>query len=79
MNVFEQIENKIRAKVLNMISFDSIRPWGGFIVVNEEQAQEFAYVYFEGSNLDRLSVAGKLSPKILLVKPGARLFLQCRH
>lgn len=36
---------------------------------DEEQAQEFANVYFDDFNQDMLRVAGKLSPKILIVKP----------
>lgn len=76
MTIFEQIEKEIRAKGLSIASFDFERPWGGFFVIDEEQAQEFANVYFEGFNVDKLRVAGKLSPKILLVKPGARLSWQ---
>jgi mannose-6-phosphate isomerase len=30
-------------------------------VIDEEQAQEFANIYFEGFNVDMLRVAGKLS------------------
>lgn len=76
MTIFVQIEKEIRAKGLKIASFDFERPWGGFFVIDEEQAQEFANVYFEGFNVDKLRVAGKLSPKILLVKPGARLSWQ---
>lgn len=79
MTKFEQIKNEIRAKGLSIASFDFERPWGGFFVIDEEQAQEFANVYFEGFTIDKLRVAGKLSPKILLVKPGARLSWQYHH
>lgn len=76
MTIFEQIEKEIQVKGLSIVSCDFERPWGGFFVIDEEQAQEFANVYFEGFNVDKIRVAGKLSPKILLVKPGARLSWQ---
>lgn len=77
------IFEKVRQEVLNLgliiESFDFNRPWGGFFVIDEKQAQEFANVYFKGFNVDMLRVSGKLSPKILLVKPGARLSWQYHH
>ena len=56
--------------------YDLNRPWGGFFVLDENQAQEFADIYFKGLDVGPLLIAGKLSPKILLVKPGARLSWQ---
>jgi mannose-6-phosphate isomerase-like protein (cupin superfamily) len=61
---------------LKIASFDHKRPWGGFFVIKEEDAQQFSNIYFEGFNVERLRMAGKLSPKILLVKPEARLSWQ---
>ena len=61
---------------LKIDSFDLDRPWGGFFVLDENQAQEFADIYFEGLDVGPLRIAGKLSPKILLVKPEARLSWQ---
>ena len=55
------------------------RPWGGFFVIKEEDAQRFSNIYFDGFNIDTLRKAGKLSPKILLVKPQARLSWQYHH
>lgn len=77
--IFEEVRQKILNLGLIIESFDFNRPWGGFFVIDEKQAQEFANVYFEGFNVDMLRVAGKLSPKILLVKPGARLSWQYHH
>lgn len=51
----------------------------GFFVIDEEQAQEFANVYFDDFNVDMLHVAGKLSPKILIVKPDVRLSWRYHH
>lgn len=76
---FEQIKKELQGKGLTIASFDFERPWGGFFVIDEEQAQDFADLYFDGFNVDKLRVAGKLSPKILLVKPSARLSWQYHH
>jgi len=61
---------------LTIVVCDFDRPWGGFFVIDEAQAQVFATIYFEGLTLEKLRVSGKLSPKILLVRPGARLSWQ---
>jgi mannose-6-phosphate isomerase-like protein (cupin superfamily) len=76
MKIFQRIEEEIKSYGFSIASFDFKRPWGGFFVIDEDQAQEFANVYFEGLDVERLRVAGKLSPKILMVKPGTRLSWQ---
>ena len=55
---------------------DLDRPWGAFFVIQEEQAQDFSDYFFDGIDVDELRFEGKLSPKILIVKPGARLSWQ---
>lgn len=77
--IFKRKEEEIKSYGLSVASFDFERPWGGFFVIDEAQAQEFANVYFKGFDVDKLSVAGMLSPKVLLVKPGARLSWQYHH
>jgi mannose-6-phosphate isomerase len=52
------------------------RPWGGFLVIDERQAQEFSNKFFEGLDVNTLKIGGKLSPNILIVKPAARLSCQ---
>jgi hypothetical protein len=42
---------------------------GGSFVINEAQAQKIADNYFNGQNIVELQIAGKLSPKILVVEP----------
>jgi mannose-6-phosphate isomerase-like protein (cupin superfamily) len=76
MTIFEKIEQEIKKNNLNIVSFDFKRPWGGFFVIEEAQAQKFADIYFEGLDVENLRLAGKLSPKVLLVKPEARLSWQ---
>jgi mannose-6-phosphate isomerase len=78
MNVefYSKIENEINSFGFNVISKDFNRPWGGFLVIEEEQAQEFSNKFFEGLDINTLKIGGKLSPKILIVKPEARLSWQ---
>ena len=59
-----------------MVSHDFERPWGGFLVIDERQAQKFSNKFFEGLDVNNLKIGGKLSPKILIVKPKARLSWQ---
>lgn len=76
MNIFEKTKQEIKKKGLDISSFDINKPWGGFFVIEEAQSQKFADVYFENLNIENIRIAGRLSPKILLVKPGARLSWQ---
>jgi mannose-6-phosphate isomerase len=76
MNIFKDIEAELVANNLQIASFDHKRPWGGFFVIKEEDAQRFSDIYFDGFDVESLRIAGKLSPKILLVKPLARLSWQ---
>jgi len=79
MDIFETTQIKLQNQGLRIDRYDLNRPWGGFYVLDENQAQEFADIYFEGLDVAPLRIAGKLSPKILLVKPEARLSWQYHH
>lgn len=79
MDIFELVKIEIKQNNLSIASFDFNRPWGGFFVIEETQAQLFADIYFDGRSIENLKVAGKLSPKLLLVKPRARLSWQYHH
>ena len=46
------------------------------MVIDETQAQDFSDKFFEGLDVNTLKIGGKLSPKILIVKPKARLSWQ---
>ena len=78
-NRFTEIAEILSEQKLTVVSSDFTRPWGGFFVIDENQAQEFANLYFNGLDVSGLRVSGKLSPKILLVKPEARLSWQYHH
>ena len=76
MNYYKEIEVKIKSLGFNIISKDFQRPWGGFLVIDEDQAQDFSNQFFKGINIEDLKISGKLSPKILIVNPESRLSWQ---
>ncbi len=65
----EQEGFRIQASDLN-------RPWGGFFVLDESQAEQFIATYFPTYKKEDLMLGNKLSPKILVVEPGKRLSWQ---
>ena len=79
MDYLHKIENEIADLGFEIISKDFERPWGGFLVIKENQAQEFSDKFFEGINVQSLKIGGKLSPKILIVKPHSKLSWQYHH
>lgn len=74
--MFKDIEKLIKSSGFNIVSKDFKRPWGGFLVIDENQSQEFSNQFFKGLDVNTLKIGGKLSPKILIVKPNARLSWQ---
>tara|TARA_Y100000766_G_scaffold206232_1_gene178020 strand:- start:10 stop:492 length:483 start_codon:yes stop_codon:yes gene_type:complete len=79
MNYLNEIEDEIKRLGFEIISKDFDRPWGGFLVISEEQAQEFADKFFDGIDVENIKIGGKLSPKILVVKPNSKLSWQYHH
>jgi mannose-6-phosphate isomerase len=77
--IFKIIKNKLQSEGFSISSFDENRPWGGFFVIDESEAQEFANHYFDGIDVSTLKISGKLSPKILIVAPNQRLSWQYHH
>ena len=79
MNYYVKIQELIESFGFKVVSKDFQRPWGGFLVVDENQAQNFSNHFFKGINIEDLKISGKLSSKILIVKPDARLSWQYHH
>ncbi|TGD78263.1 phosphoheptose isomerase [Hymenobacter wooponensis] len=77
--LFQQTEQRLSQQGFGITKQDQTRPWGGFFVLDEDQAQEFANTYFDGLSVENLRISGKLSPKILLVAPHQRLSWQYHH
>ena len=72
----KKIKDYIESLRFQVVSHDFERPWGGFLVIDESQAQEFSNKFFKALDVNTLKISGKLSPKILIVKPEARLSWQ---
>ena len=77
--IFDTVAQRLKIEGFNIVSRDETRPWGGFFVIDEAQAQQFADTYFDGLDVDSLKIGGKLSPKILIVAPNTRLSWQYHH
>ena len=76
---FKQAAEMLEQQGFTIVKHDSERPWGGFYVIDEAQAPQFAAHYFPDENLDALRITEKLSPKLLMVAPGKRLSWQYHH
>ena len=76
---YKKIQQEIESYGFTIVAKDFERPWGAFLVIKKEEAQDFANRFFDGIDVDTLRVEGKLSPKILIVKPEARLSWQYHH
>ena len=70
---YTKIREEIESLGFNVINFDFNRPWGGFLLINESQSQDFINIFFSKENLE---IEGRLSPKILIVNPNSRLSWQ---
>jgi mannose-6-phosphate isomerase len=75
----EEQQQYIEQDGFRIQSFDFDRPWGGFFVLDEGQADLFIETYFPTYKKEDLMLGNKLSPKILVVEPGKRLSWQYHH
>lgn len=74
--IFREVKEDLERQGFTIIKLDTLKPWGGYFVIREDQAQQFSDVFFKGIALDKLKISGKLSPKILVVEPHKRLSWQ---
>ena len=77
--IFSLVQSELEDQNFRIVDKDHNRPWGGYFVIAEDQAQSFADVYFDGLDVSSLKISGKLSPKILIVAPTQRLSWQYHH
>lgn len=78
-SVFEQIASFLKSENLTVVQQDQTRPWGGFFVIDENQAQTFASKFFPHLKMAEIQITNKLSPKILIVAPQKRLSWQYHY
>src|SRR5580765_4068801 len=77
--VFNNITKYLALQNINVDKKDDTRPWGGFFVIDESDSEKFIALYFPHLTKNELTIAGKLSPKILVVAPQKRLSWQYHH
>jgi len=77
--IFNRVYEYLKQKNLKVQKQDSTRPWGGFFVIEESEAERFIRLYFPHLTKEELNISGKLSPKILVVAPKTRLSWQYHH
>ena len=70
------VQAEVESLGFSVVAKDFDRPWGGFLVIDETQAEAFANRFFHGLNVHNLRIDGRLSPKILMVNPKSRLSWQ---
>jgi hypothetical protein len=54
MSFYIETENLVKSKGFKIISKDFERPWGGFLVIDESQAQDFSNQFFKGLDVQTL-------------------------
>lgn len=78
--VLGEVERYLAEKGFKITAKDFNRPWGGFFVLDEKQAEKFGAAFFPDIAISSLQVKdGKLSPKILMVEEHKRLSWQYHH
>jgi len=75
-SVFTTVAAYLQEQGLRVDKQDETRPWGGFFVIDEADAEKFIRLYFSHLTVEDLTISGKLSPKILVVAPEKRLSWQ---
>ena len=76
VDVFTSVESYLNSKNFEIVSSALDKPWGGFYVLNENDAERFAQYFFPEDASKMLGTRNKLSPKILVVAPDKRLSWQ---
>jgi mannose-6-phosphate isomerase len=74
--IISSVEQELLSENIRIASTDFTRPWGGFFVLDENDAEKFIALYFPTYTREKLMLGNKLSPKILLVGPQQRLSWQ---
>jgi mannose-6-phosphate isomerase-like protein (cupin superfamily) len=74
--VFQQSAYILLSRGFKLIDIDIERPWGFFLSVDENQAQEFIKEFYSGVKLDDKDTSLPLRPKFLGIAPNQKLSWQ---
>ena len=64
---------------LRVVNVDFARPWGGFLVLDDDQVDTFATAFLPDYALPAPAARPPMSPKLLVVAPGRQLSWQYHH
>ena len=70
---FLRLVQVFNRKKLAIVSDHDSRAWGGFFVLDKNEANHFISIFFPHLTNEELNISGKLSPKILVVAHHKRL------
>jgi mannose-6-phosphate isomerase len=56
--MYQEIKKQIESFGFKVVSDDFERPWGGFLVIDESQAQDFSNKFFKGIDVNTLKIGG---------------------
>ena len=75
-DIYKNIYQRLKFQNLNIFAKDLRKPWGGFFLIDDLDFKDFANIYFDGLDTDKIVNSGKLSSKILIIEPNKRLSWQ---
>ena len=76
--LYKQVKQQVETLGFNVVNFDFDRPWGGFLVIDEQQIPLFISTFFDRIEINTSNNI-KLSPKVLIVNPKSRLSWQYHY
>ena len=76
--LYNQIKQQVETLGFSVVNFDFDRPWGGFLVIDQQQLPLFISTFFDKIEINTSNNI-KLSPKILIVNPKSRLSWQYHY
>ena len=76
--LYKQVKQQVETLGFNVVNFDFDRPWGGFLVIDEQQLPLFISTFFDRIEINTSNNI-KLSPKVLIVNPKSRLSWQYHY
>ena len=78
LELYNQIKQQVEKLGFNVVNFDFVRPWGGFLVIDDQQLPLFISTFFDKIKINTSNDI-KLSPKLLIVNPKSRLSWQYHY
>lgn len=73
---YDKIQREIEAMGFKVIDKDFEKPWGAYLVISEDQILDFLNNYFKTLTINEFNIYEKLSPKILIINPFAKISWQ---